>query len=214
MDNPRRIFYAAHDGIFGGVLWSSDGVHWQLTNPSGPPFNPLELIVNETTGVLYAATFNGVWKSLDGGSNWIHISKDFGAWHVIKVKDSNTLYAATGGAGIYKSFDGGENWFSVNDSIISKLSFRGGLVVAAKDTNTIYAGAEATLDPTRPGGIYLSRNGGNSWMLYDFGLPDSVLDFHVLSLFLDNRANVLYASISLVLPYGRSEEHRIVYATL
>jgi photosystem II stability/assembly factor-like uncharacterized protein len=219
LDNQRRIFYAAHDGIFGGVLRSADGVHWQLTNPSGPPFNPLKLLVDESIGVLYAGTGNGIGKSLDDGSNWTRISNGLpfqsrtppvtypSIWHIAKIKNSQTLYCAVTNHGIYKSFDSGGSWFSVNDSAISKLSFWGGLVVAEKDTNTIYSGAVATLNPAQPGGIYLSRNGGKSWTLYNFGLADSALDFHVTNLVLDNRANVLYASIGSVLPNGRSEEH-------
>ncbi len=212
-DNPRRIFYAAHQGISGGVLRSPDGVRWQNLTPLNT-FDTMKIIVEESTGVLYIAGVNGVWKSLDGGNNWIQIGKDFGAWHVVKVKDSNTIYAATGGAGIYKSFNGGGNWFSVNDSVISKLSFRGGLVVAEVDTNTIYAGAEVTLDPARPEGVYRSQNGGNSWMLYKFGLPDSVSNFYVISIFLDNKVNALYASMTVAFGGNRSETniYRLVNA--
>ncbi len=210
LDNQRRIFYAAHQGIFGGVLRSSDGVRWQNLTPSYP-FDTMKIIVDESTGVLYVAGFSGVWKSLDGGNTWMPINNGLNInprtiWHVVKLKHSNTLYAATA-SGIYKTINGGNNWLSVNDSITAKLSFRGGLVIAEKDTNTVYAGTVATLNPAQPGGIYLSRNGGQSWALYNLGLPDSVLDFHVLNLFLDNRANVLYANISLIFPYGRSEEH-------
>ncbi|MCI0694623.1 T9SS type A sorting domain-containing protein [candidate division KSB1 bacterium] len=220
LDNQRRIFYAAHDGIFGGVLRSIDGVHWQLTNPN-LPFCPLKLIVDEFTDVLYAGTGNGVWKSSDAGKTWTRISNGLpfqsptppvtypSIWHIAKVKNSRTLYCAVSNRGIYKAFDSGENWFSVNDSITAKLSFRGGLVVAEKDTNTIYAGAIATLEPTQPGGIYLSQNGGNSWKLYNFGLPDSALDIHVFNMFLDNRTNVLYASIGLL--YGESRGETNLY---
>ncbi|MCI0694625.1 T9SS type A sorting domain-containing protein [candidate division KSB1 bacterium] len=208
LDNQRRIFYAGHQGIFGGVFHSSDGVHWQNLTPSYP-FDPLDLTVDKGTGVLYAASFSGVWKSMNSGSTWVHISNGLRIgtiWHVVKLKQSNTLYAATA-RGIYKTLDGGNNWFSVNDSVTSKLSFWGGLIVAEKDTNTIYAGAEATLNPAQPGGIYLSRNSGDSWALYNFGLPDTVLDLHVTNLFFDNRTNILYASVGSILRNGRSEVH-------
>lgn len=217
LDNQRHLFYAAHQGIFGGVLRSSDGVRWQNLTPSYP-FDPLKIIVYENTGVLYAGSSNGVWKSFDAGSNWIRINNGLpfdsptppvtypSVRHIAKIKNSRTLYCAVTNHGIYKSFDGGENWFSVNDSVTSKLSFWGGLVVSEKDTNTIFAGAQATL-ATRPGGIFLSRNGGKSWILYKSGLPDSALDNYVINFFLDNHANVLYASLSLILPGNRGETH-------
>lgn len=208
LDNQRRIFYLTDQGIFTGVARSMNGTSWQLADPNYP-FPALDLAVDERTGVLYASAGNGVWKSLDSGSSWLQISNGLNisprlTWHVVKLKQSHTLYAATH-AGIYKSVNGGENWFSVNDAITSKLSFRNGLVVSEMDTNTIYAGAEVTLDPTRPGGIYRGRTGGNSWVLYKFGLPDSAINFYVTSIFLDNKANVLYASMTVAFGGNRSE---------
>ena len=57
-------------------------------------------------------------------------------------------------------------------------------MVAEQDTNVVFAGAGATLDPNRPGGIYKSYNGGQSWLLYNSGLPDSAIDYRVTNLFL------------------------------
>ncbi len=208
LDNQRRIFYLADQGIFTGVARSMNGTRWQLADPNSP-FPALDLAIDERTGVLYAGSGNGVWKSLNWGSSWIQISNGLNVntiLHVTKLKQNNTLYAATF-RGIYKSINGGENWFSVNDTITSKLSFQGGLVVAEKDTNTIYAGAYGTLNPTLPGGVYLSRNGGNSWKLYNLGLPDSVLDLGVANLFLDNKTGALYANIISVFPEARSESN-------
>jgi photosystem II stability/assembly factor-like uncharacterized protein len=206
LDNQRRIFYLGDQGIFTGVARSMNGTRWQLAD-ANYPFPALDLAVDERTGVLYAGSGNGVWKSLNLGSSWIQISNGLNVstiLHVIKLKQSNTLYAATF-RGIYKSTNGGENWFSVNDAITSKLNFRHGLVVSDVDTNTIYAAAEVTLDPALPGGIYRSQTGGKSWVLYKLGLSDSITNFYVTNIFLDNKANALYASMTVVLGGNRSE---------
>ena len=216
-DKKRSVFYAADDGTFGGIFKSTDGVNWQQINFSPSLFNPTGLVVDEATGMIYVSTWNGVWKGTDSSGvwNWVRINNGLNIdpdiiWDITKVEESNTLYIATF-FGIYKSVNLGESWFSVNDSITGNLSFRGGVVVSQNDTNTIFAGAEGTF-PDSIGGVYMSRDGGDSWRLYNYGLPDSALDFSAKYMFLDSRTNILYSSITLILS-GLSGGTRAEYHT-
>jgi hypothetical protein len=114
-----------------------------------------------------------------------------------KINSSHTLYAATSN-GIYKTIDNSENWFSVNDSLTSKLAFIGGLEVSRRDTNTIFTGAViSATNPQIPAGIYVSRDGGDTWKEFNTGLPDSAQNYYTLHIFLDNQTNTLFSSIEI-----------------
>lgn len=71
----------------------------------------------------------GVWKTTDGGSNWVSISNDMDniaiSWLGQSKSNPNVIYAATGenwigslgdisGAGVYKSINGGDSWVNVS----------------------------------------------------------------------------------------------------
>ncbi len=210
-DRQRGIYYLADlaEGWFCGLYRSVDGVQWELTSLYGCP---LSVIVDESNGDVYASTYIGtVWKSTDTGSTWIEKNNGLPTnspfiWHLAKVNNSQTLYCTIWDYGIYKTLDGGDNWFSVNDSVTSQLDFRGGLLVAESDTNTVFAGASGTVvDTVITGGIYRSSNGGDSWEQYNIGLPDTSLDFSTQFIFLDNKANRLYGSILSKFPLSQGE---------
>ena len=218
-DSQRGIYYLADEGggAFCGIYRSSDGVNWQLASPLA--FCPLSLVLDESNGDLYVGAAPGVWKSTDGGDTWAKKSTGLPAptpatpivWHITKVNNSQTLYCTLWDYGIYKTLDGGDNWFSVNDSVTSQLDFRGGLIVAEADTNTIFAGASGTVvDTVITGGIYRSSNGGDSWEQYNIGLPDTSLDFSTQFIFLDNKTNQLYGSILSKFPFSQGEENIFV----
>ena len=68
------------------------------------------------TAVLYAATATGVFRSTDGGSNWIDISSFTGdnintlALHPDSDGATDIIYAGTNDAGVYVSADTGTTW--------------------------------------------------------------------------------------------------------
>lgn len=67
----------------------------------------------ENPDVIYSATYSGLFKSGDGGKNWVQKGKSVKqSWfNFIEVDplSSKTLYA-TGGGGIFISKDSGETW--------------------------------------------------------------------------------------------------------
>jgi type IX secretion system substrate protein len=152
-----------------------------------------------------------MWETTDGGQTWNFYDEGWGMGTPtdILINPYNPQEILVGGGpfvGVVKSIDGGENWFSVNDSITGQLNFNGGLVVSETDTNTIFAGAQGTvIYPGITGGPYVSRNGGSTWEIYNYCLPDSALDFISLKLFLD-QTNTLFMSVSLLFGNAKSEE--------
>lgn len=131
-DNPRIAYVATGDanGIGGGggnsysigVLKTTDeGASWSVTNLAFNLNNQqvvAKLFVHPNNpNIVLAATSIGIYKSTDGGSNWVNKNnqgyfKDL----VSKPGNPNILYAATYGSNpsIYKSSDLGETWNSVH----------------------------------------------------------------------------------------------------
>ena len=112
--------------------------------------------------VLYAAGFEGVFKSRDGGSSWSLVG-DFPALPIaLAPSDPGTLYAGARGldpeAPIFKSVDGGETWeprgLGLGDSVIRALA------VHPQNPDIVYAGG-----PTGGAGLFQSVDGGDSWNL-------------------------------------------------
>jgi photosystem II stability/assembly factor-like uncharacterized protein len=134
--------YVTHDG---GDTWADAGPEAPLgaVNLTFDPRRP---------STLYAGA-EGLFRSLDGGTNWSRLKglpKTLVDAFVIDPLDSRRLYAVTAGV-LYRSADGGERWFRSHEdartvSVVSELS--GGL-------SAVYLGTTA--------GVLRSGNGGRTW---------------------------------------------------
>lgn len=201
-DSTRMIYYLVDGGggAYCDIYKSEDALQWEwIPRGSGCPTS---IVIDESNSDIYVGTRNGnLWKSTNGGESWERrdtgIPDSTSIWHLGQAKGSQTLYAATSD-GIYKTKNGGNSWFSVNDSLTSKLAFTAGLEVSKKDTTTIFAGAVISATyPEIPAGIYVSRNGGDTWQEFNTGLPDSAQNYYTLHIFLDNQTNTLFSSIEV-----------------
>ncbi len=122
------------------------------------------------------ATGGGVWKTVDGGSNWKPLSdKDFKTGSVgaigVAESDPNVVYVGMGepairgnvsnGDGVYKSTDGGKTWINVglaNTYQISRVR------VLPKKPDLVYVAALGHVwGPNPERGIFRSRDGGKTW---------------------------------------------------
>jgi photosystem II stability/assembly factor-like uncharacterized protein len=142
---------------------------------------------------LYAGTqFEGVFKSLDGGSSWVAINRGMtnrkiGAL-VIDPLQPATIYAGTYGTdgtngAAYKSVDGGETWAEISRGMDGAYVLS--LAIDPRTPSTIYAG---TSD-----GLFKSTDGGGEWQSCNAGLPD---DPYIISVMVDPQdpANVYAVS--------------------
>jgi photosystem II stability/assembly factor-like uncharacterized protein len=103
----------------------------------------------------------GVFKSIDGGSNWIQINNGIpnGYRHIydlaIHPTDPDIAYAAVRNIGIYKTTDGGNTWQEKNNGLISV--YISTITIDPENPETIYAG---TINGS---GVLKSINGGDTW---------------------------------------------------
>lgn len=133
---------------------------------------------------------NGIYRSLDGGKNWDHVWEAEGQIGTIVVHpdNENTIVAAALGSpfgpgparGVYRSKDGGKSWqrvlFVDNDTGASDVAFD------ENNPNILFAGMWQTrrkpwaMQSGGPGsGLYMSRDGGDTWKKLDGGgLPDGI----------------------------------------
>ena len=151
------------------------------------------------------ATGGGVWKTVDGGSNWQPLSdKDFKTGSVgavgVSESDPNVVYVGMGeapirgnvshGDGVYKSTDGGKTWTNVglkNTYQISRVR------VHPRNSDLVYVAALGHVwGPNPDRGIFRSKDGGKSWEKVLFvsdrtGASDLCMD--------PNNPRILYAGL-------------------
>jgi photosystem II stability/assembly factor-like uncharacterized protein len=101
--SPRTVYAATSDwdGIAGALWKSTDGgTSWQNVWPY--PFSYLSaVVVNQSAGVIYVASDNGLLQSSDGGASWKAIDFRPRVWALaLDLRSPSTLYAATAGWGV------------------------------------------------------------------------------------------------------------------
>jgi len=151
---------ASWDTLLAGVTVRDIDIH---------PFN--SQIVYMTGGINFL-TPSGIFKSLDGGKNWIRT--DFGirifyseegpGVLAIDPLHPDTLYAGTGGffgGNLYKTTDGGKQWQAIgNETYI--LNGVPAITIDPKNTNVVYVGT------AQNGALLKSIDGGKNWKQLDF----------------------------------------------
>lgn len=194
---PARDSYGMYKSTDGGET----GTWVEINN--GLPISPalllniLAIAVDPTDAdVVYVGTWkDGVYKTTNGGQEWVRKSDGLGATDVrslaIDPYNPQIIYAGLSeGAGIFKSTNGGEQWGAVNaglsiecpshllpigggvqgvslekppdttlDSTYSSVAWTSirDIVIDPTDSQTIYAADYHA-------GVYLSTNGGASWL--------------------------------------------------
>jgi Right handed beta helix region/Beta-propeller repeat len=97
-----------------GVYSSIGGGGWTQVNAGMPPSQPIAIAADATNpAVAYAATFDGLFKTVNGGASWDVVPVFTGvpiATVAVSQSDPSTLLVSLlfGGTGI--SNDAGENW--------------------------------------------------------------------------------------------------------
>ncbi len=180
-------------------------LQYRLVGPyRGGRSGAVEGIESQPNVYFFGATGGGVWKTVDGGANWINISDGYfktGSVGAIDVADSdqNTIYVGMGeqtlrgnvssGDGVYKSVDGGKTWKHLGLGDTQQISR---VRVHPKDPNTVYVSAIGHLwGSNAERGIFRTKDGGKTWEKILFrnaetGASDLILD--------PTNPNTLYAA--------------------
>ncbi|MFT7678264.1 MAG: photosystem II stability/assembly factor-like uncharacterized protein, partial [Planctomycetota bacterium] len=205
-----------------GVTWNSifDGQgSYSIGCVSIDPSHPETIWVGtgEDVGGRHMGFGDGVYRSVDGGSNWTRLGLEQSE-HITEVlihpTDSNTvwvaaqgpLWSAGGERGVFKTTDSGQSWKQVLGD--DEWTGVGSLVIDPREPDRLYA---ATWQRHRtvaaymgggPGsGLHRSLDGGETWEALKAGLPEGNLGKIGLAIS-PLQPDVLYAAIELNLRKG------------
>lgn len=177
--DPFNNALAAAASFTRGIWLSHDkGETWRQAGLEGVRFHCLSYHPYQA-GLLFAGTPDGVYVSKDGGQNWLHKAEGLPfsefAFH---SKDTSILYAACLDKGIYQSKDYGESWQPIMNGLPQNIGY---LTLDCHPLNpdTLYTvpdlrGEHTWLDPIA---IYLSKDGGQQWMLASVHNDASIIDY-------------------------------------
>lgn len=144
----------------GGLTWNTTGLMYSVNQMLHVN---CVLIDYTNTQVLYAATSQGVYKSTDGGVNWLNVKS--GGFKDLKFKpgDHNTIYAA--GSSFTRSVNAGQTWSNVslpspNGNTIGRVA----MAVTPADSSVVYVLAgQGGSGSYGFAGFYKSTNSGLSF---------------------------------------------------
>jgi len=160
-DDPSTILIGTGDPDHGdaagiGVLISTDGgITWTEWN-TGMGNRVVGRMMQHPSNpdIMYAAASSGIYKTTDGGANWVNKQNGNFKDIVFKPNNPSNLYATSGGF-FYRSTDDGENWTQINSGLPSCA--RGVIGVTPANPNYVYF-LECNSNDYK--GTYLSIDGG------------------------------------------------------
>jgi len=182
-------------------------VIWEFSGPTniGGRISDIEIPVDQAQTYYVGAASRGIFKTTDGGLNWMPI---FDGQEMLSIGDmeisknnTNLIWVGTGevnagggslaydGDGMYKSTDGGMSWVSKGLPAVGSI---GKVLIDPTNDTTIFVGAMGPLfrkDTNR--GVYRSTNDGTSWEQVLF-VSDStgIIDMAIHP----TNGNILYAA--------------------
>src|SRR5262249_23023924 len=148
---------------------SSDGGA-QFRKLRGIPFSARRTRVirqhPQKSSVVYAGTTEGLWRTLDGGLTWRRLTNRNVVVNDVLVdpRNGNHLLLAADRIGILASYDGGTTFQSSNRGFFHRQMQA---IVIGADSNTLYA---ADTNGKEFGGVFVSQDGGSSWIQISNGL--------------------------------------------
>ncbi len=123
----------------------------------------------------FGSTGGGVWKTIDGGSNWKNITDKFFGGSIgcvaVAPSDNTVLYVGEGestlrgnvseGFGIWRSDDGGRSWKNMGLKDTRHIIR---IVVHPKNSDIVWVAAIGHLfGPNEERGVFKTTDGGKTW---------------------------------------------------
>ena len=145
-----------YKSIDGGLSWRP--AHYGLTNTHVVSL----LIDSQNARILYAGTLEGIYKTEDGAESWSKIGT--GIYLLMDPQNNSHLFARDEN-GIYESIDQGKNWrdvYSTKEGCPDRIQ---SWAIHPIDGKTLFIGGGGECDL----GIYLSNDGGNTWVPEEMG---------------------------------------------
>jgi len=157
---PKSYSYGILKSIDGGLTWSQTGLQ-----PTIDQLISIRQLAINKQGHLLAASSNGIYKSIDGGSSFNLVNNTYTFTDIeVNPLNDNMVFASTydytsANAKILKSTDGG-NTFNVVASVSSTIRIELGLSIA--DTSIVY-GIGVSASTSGLSGVFKSTNSGQNF---------------------------------------------------
>lgn len=171
---PKRIFANEYGG--GNFLSVDGGRTWTDASAGYTGAQVRDLAVDPMSeGRIYATARSGIFTSLDGGQSWEGLSyppvaaMEWTAVAVDPTAPAHILAATNWGGQLVQSHDYGRSWQVVHESPGPRMGWRA-IAFDPSDPKIVYAGTAAffsagAFNTDMPGGgIYLSQDGGSTWI--------------------------------------------------
>ncbi len=149
----------------GGVTWSKS-LDWSRNQERGV----WAVRVDPGNGQkVWAATTEGVYRSLDGGGTWTRVHAVIMAMDLeIDPGNGDRVYVGCGnlastGQGVYRTTDGGATWTKLTNGIPGGFGGKVSLAIAPSNPNILYASIGNGSYSGAGTWLCRSANGGDSW---------------------------------------------------
>ena len=189
--NPAVMYAGTGEPTFAQTYgWSGYGVFktldggstWSISNAGMGNVVVLDLLINSANSlIVVACTTNGIYKSINGGQNWVAVLSAQGQWlqQVVRQGTGNNLLAVSNSK-FYRSTDFGDTWLiSDLDPAFSTTFANGRVAVAPSNPNIVYAGwVNNTFSYCNNASLYCSIDGGITFTKkYAFSDPVKLLSY-------------------------------------
>ena len=210
----RGVMTSYGDGVYkstdAGKNWINVGLEKtrHISDVVIHPTNPDVVLVGAQGPVHGPSPDRGVYKSIDGGRNWIktlYVDENTGVSSLsMDMTNPRIIYAATwqhrrypwkvesGGPGssVWKSVDGGDTWVKIVKGLPEAMG-KIGLSVSRANASRIYALIEAEKEKA---GLYRTDDAGATWKLMSNDQIITARSWYYMEVFADpQQADVVYA---------------------
>lgn len=163
---PTNIFISACSGIYrsdsaGELFRKIQGIPYSARRTRMLQMDPVD------HNIVYAGTTEGLWKTIDGGATWKHMTGSNIIINdvLIDPRQPSRVLLATDRSGVLASDDGGVTFTASNRGFSHRQA--AALLVDRNNSNVLYAGV---LNDKEFGGMFVSRDAGQTWKQNSDGL--------------------------------------------
>lgn len=168
-EDPSIIYICGRFDNLALVLKSRNGGNsWKNIPPKTNSYPETIILDPINPAIVYIGTsWDGIFKSMNGGSSWEKILNDVEVFGLaVDPSHPNTLIALSPGI-CYKSFDGGTSWTTSS----GPLGYCSNLIIPkSQSTQTGDLSDSRLIYCSTNGGIFLSKNLGKTWQSRDEGI--------------------------------------------